>query len=127
MAVDIGGIDDDGLAGTVGSGKTDLFQDLFQDRMQPPGADIFQIRVHFFGQLGDRVDGVVGKLEMDFLPLVHLFLIAIVSTALIQKRRAGYDGFDQSHKAVIIIFETFSHLIEQHIVGNDQRAAQGIR
>ena len=51
-----------------------------------------------------------------FIGLTTLLLKAKVTTALIQERGTGYDGFDQAKKAIIVFFEICFHFIKQQIV-----------
>ena len=44
-----------------------LLQQLLQDGMQAAGADILVLGIHVTCQLGQAVDGILGKLQLDAL------------------------------------------------------------
>ena len=52
-----------GAAGLVGGSEADLLEQPFQHRLQAPRADVLDAAVDRLGQVGDRLDGVVGEIE----------------------------------------------------------------
>src|SRR6185503_17021089 len=59
----------------IGAFKADLFQKLFHDRLQSTRADIFGLLIDLSGEVRDRVDGVLCKLDRDALSLHHRLIL----------------------------------------------------
>ena len=51
----------------VGGGEADLVEQLLHHRLQAPRADVLDARVDLGGEVGERVDGVVGEVERHAL------------------------------------------------------------
>ena len=64
-----------------------------------------------------RLDRVIGRV---------LVLPAVAVHSLVQELRAGDDGFDQAAEAVAVGRQLRSHVVEGHVVREQQAAAQGV-
>ena len=67
LAAHISRIDPEGLAGAIGCGETDLFQQSFEHRMQAARTDVFHRGVDLRRQVGDRRHRIVGEFQGHIL------------------------------------------------------------
>ena len=63
----IGGIDNEGLAASIGRREADVLQQPLQHRVQPPGADILNPVVDVGGEFGQRIHCVVAEVQRHVL------------------------------------------------------------
>ena len=59
----IGAVDHELFARPVGGREADLVEHALHHGLQPPRADILDARIHLGGDVGDRVDAVIGEFE----------------------------------------------------------------
>ena len=64
MYADIGGVDGDGLGVALVGLEADVVEHSLHHRLQPPGADILDARIDLDGDVGDRVDRVLGEVKV---------------------------------------------------------------
>ena len=69
MLAHIGSVDHDLIAVAVGGVEGDVVEDTLHHGREPPRADILDIGVHLDRDVGDRVDRIVGEVELDALRL----------------------------------------------------------
>ncbi len=79
MLVDIGSVDADRLAlllaGQVGGAEGDLFQQPLEQGVQATGADVLGLLVDLPGDLGDALDAVLEKLDVQPFGLQQLAVL----------------------------------------------------
>src|SRR5690554_13721 len=62
---DISRVDDELAIGSFGRREGELLKERLKDRMKAPCADIFSLAVRFGGIACDRLDAIVGELQVD--------------------------------------------------------------
>ena len=69
--VDVGFVDDDALVLELRRVERDVFEELFEERMEAAGADVFGLLVDVAGELGDAADGAVFEFQFDAFRCEH--------------------------------------------------------
>ncbi len=76
MLADIFRIDRDRLAGTIGSVERDLVEHSLHNRLQATGADVLDAGIELDRDVSERIDGIVGEVELHFFRLKQRLVLA---------------------------------------------------